>query len=165
MLLCPNLIPSYKEQTRMARPGCSEHSSPPRQCAGSDSKLRPEKFILNNRVDVSNRPSEEGIIFLDVELPNRAAILGAFILLNHTNKYVVVRARTSWDEEIDVEDREILLGTRKMIESLFDDFGFETGRSAVKEFSNTIRASDEISITLLDPPDAAADQLSMELFG
>lgn len=158
-MMRPSSNESEKSVSRSPRPvPLREH-----QPIGSQAWLK--EFMPVARKCDHNTDSQVGIVFLGVELPGRAPTLGAFIVLDHREQEVVVRARSSWGDDIDPIDREILLGTRQMIESLFDDFGFESGRVLVNEFSNTIRASEEQRILPLDQPGKIADRLSVQLFG
>ncbi len=124
-----------------------------------------EEFTPRSHEDANAAVSPIGLVLLDVVLPGHAPILGGFILLDHTQKRALIRSRSSWDEDIDLIDREVLVETRQMIESLFEVGGFETGIAALSEFSNTIRSSDEVPVSLVDPLETTADRLSLRLFG
>ena len=121
--------------------------------------------VQPHQTDARPTDNKIGIVLLEVDLPGQTPSLGGFILLDHLEKKVFVRARSNWEVDMDATDREVLLSTRELIESLFDNAGFEGGRVALNDFVNAVRSTKEFSISLIDPPMIAADHLATRLLG
>lgn len=100
------------------------------------------------------------IIFLEVIMPDWVPQLGGFVVIDRNNRRASVRFRCSWDQPLDKIDAQVLSGSRRIIESFFENLEFEKAVSAVLELSNVIRATSELRIPSATTTEILADKLA-----